>query len=47
VLDEAVPAQLILGALLVTVGIVVVTHDSRARTRAEAAEASVTEVVRG
>ncbi len=46
-LDEAIPAQLILGALLVTVGIVVVTHDSRARTRAEAEEASVTEVARG
>ncbi len=34
VLGEAIPAQLVLGALLVTLGIVIVTRDSRARNRA-------------
>jgi len=47
VLGEPIPAQLVLGALLVTLGIVVVTRDSRARHRAAVANPSVTGAVRG
>lgn len=47
VLGEAIPAQLVLGALLVTCGIVVVTRDSRARNRAATETSATPGAIRG